>query len=341
MSNSRTSVVGLYPLSVDGQTLAWKRLSIEGNLMPSDVNVSNFARAESDTAIKKIYDAVGLSSWFHYRVPVPIDQQKVIRMNLDTLYSSVVLDLTEPATIVMPETGGRYQSLHVINQDHYSFAETTPGRYELTEEQVGTRYAYLIIRTFLDPDDVAATNALQDALEVEGGGDGPLEIPDWNIDQMLTARDALNTLAKLGISNAGALGTKDEVDPIKHLIFTAAGWGGMPLKNTYGDLGSVENNDGTPHVVTAKDVPVRAFWSVIVYDAKGFIADNDLGVYSYNDVTAKPNEDGSITIHFGGDPDQVNYIPIADGWNYGIRMYEPEQEILDGTWVFPKIVPVE
>ena len=31
---------------------------------------------------------------------------------------------------------------------------------------------------------------------------------------MMTARDALNALAKLGISIAGALGTKDEVDPI-------------------------------------------------------------------------------------------------------------------------------
>jgi hypothetical protein len=78
-------------------------------------------------------------------------------MNRDTLYSTVVLDLSEPATIVMPDTGGRYQSLHVINQDHYSFAETSPGRYELTQDEVGTRYAYLIIRTFLDPDDVAAT----------------------------------------------------------------------------------------------------------------------------------------------------------------------------------------
>ena len=24
--------------------------------------------------------------------------------------------------------------------------------------------------------------------------------------------------------------------------------------------------------------------------------------------------------------------PVADGWNYGIRMYEPEPEILDGAW---------
>ena len=307
--------------------------------MTVNVNVATFARAESDAALKKVHSSFGFNTWYHLRVPTAIDKQEVIRMNRDTLYSSVVLDLSAPATVTMPETGGRYQSLHVINQDHYSYAETTPGRYELTQDKVGTRFAYLIVRTFLDPDNIEATHALQDAVEVEGGGDGPLDLPDWDIDQMMTARDALNTLAKLGISNAGALGTKDQVDPIKHLIFTAAGWGGMPLKNTFGILGSVPNNDGSPHVLSAKDVPVRAFWSVIVYDANGFIADNDLGVYSYNNVTAEADADGSISIHFGGDPDQVNYIPIAEGWNYGIRLYEPEPEVLDGTWVFPEIVP--
>lgn len=308
--------------------------------MSTSVNVSNFARAESDVAIKKVVDMVGFSSWFHFRAPVPIDEQKVIRMNRDTLYSSVVLDLNVPATITMPETNGRYQSVHVISQDHYSYAETTPGRYEITEEKVGTRFAYIIIRTFLDPDDVAATNALQDALEVEGGGQGPLEIPDWDTEQMMTARDALNTLVKLGASNEGAFGTSVEVNPINHLMFSAAGWGGMPLKNTFADLGSVGRNDGTPHILSVKDVPVRAFWSIIVYDADGFIPENDLGIYSYNNVTAEPDPDGSITVHLGGDPDQVNYLPIADGWNYAIRMYEPEPQILDGTWTFPKIVPV-
>ena len=28
-------------------------------------------------------------------------------------------DPSEPATVVMPDTDGRYQSLQVINQDHY------------------------------------------------------------------------------------------------------------------------------------------------------------------------------------------------------------------------------
>ena len=307
-----------------------------------NVNIANYIRAESDTAIKKIYGMVGLSTWIHLRAPTPLDQQEVIRMNRDTLYSSVVLDLSKPATVILPETGGRYQSLQVINQDHYSFAKIKPGRYELTQENVGSRYAYIIVRTFCnadDPDDVKATNALQDALKVEGGS-GSLDLPDWNIEQMMEARGALNTLAKLGASNVGAFGTKEEVDPINHLIFTAAGWGGLPNKHTIADLGAVKQNDGSPHVLNVpKDVPVRAFWSVIVYDADGFIPENELGRYSYNNVTASPNEDGSITIHFGGDQDQINYLPVAEGWNYAIRMYEPGQEILDGSWTFPNIMP--
>jgi len=308
--------------------------------MKTDVNISNFVRAETDLAIKKIHDLVGFGNWFHIRQPVPLDQQEVIRMNRDTLYSGAVLDLCEPATVTMPDTGGQYQSLQVIDQDHYSFAKTTPGTYELTEENVGTRFAYLTARTFLDPHDLAATHALQDGMRIDGGGVGPLEIPDWDVDQLLIARDALNTLAKLGASNEGAFGTRDEVDPVKHLVFAAAGWGGMPLQNTFAELDSVDDNDGRPHVLTVDGVPVRAFWSIIVYDADGFIPDNEAGVYSYNNVTAQPNDDGSITIHLGGDPDQINYLPITDGWNYAIRMYEPEPEILDGTWTFPAIQPV-
>ena len=157
-------------------------------------------------------------------------------MNRDTLYSSVVLDLSEPATVIMPETSGRYQSLQVINQDHYSFAKIKPGRYELTQENVGSRYAYLIIRTFIDandPEDIKVANTLQDALKVEGGASGPLDIPDWNIEQMMEARSALNTLAQLGASNVGAFGTKEEVDPINHLFFQRRVGAGCPISKPW------------------------------------------------------------------------------------------------------------
>ena len=309
------------------------------------VTVKTFVRAETDVAIKRVYDQIGFNKWFHIRVPTPIDKQDVIRMNRDTIYSSAVLDLSNSVSVTLPEIGGRYMSLHVINQDHYSFAVSTPGRHELTEDNVGSRYAYLIVRTFVDaddPEDIKAANVAQDTMTIAGGGNGPLEVPNWNMDQLLEARGALNTLAKLGGNAALAFGTKEEVDPIDHLIFAAAGWGGLPQKSAFYEIATVTKNDGAPHTVTVKDVPVDAFWSITVYGADGFIKQNPQGRYSFNNITAKPNKDGSITINFGGCEDgRVNCLPISQGWNYAVRMYEPHKQILDGSWKFPAIKPVE
>ena len=179
-------------------------LSVSVVIAAEPVTVENFVRAESDTAIRKVVDAHGFGTFFHIRAPVSVDDQPVIRMNRDTLYSTAVLDLSKPATATLPEGDGRYQSLHVINQDHYMFAVSGPGDYRLTEDEVGTRYAYLIVRTFADPsdpNDVAAANKVQDGVAVTDGGDGPYEAPDWDQDQLMTARMALNELAKLGATH--------------------------------------------------------------------------------------------------------------------------------------------
>ena len=310
------------------------------------VTVKTLARAETDIAIQQMYDlAGGFGKLFHLREPTPIDMQKVIRMNRDALYSSVVFDLSKPAAIIMPETNGRYQSLQVINQNHYSVAVTTPGTYELTEEVFGTKYVYIIIRTFIDandPEDIKQANQLQDEIKVEGGGNKPLDLPNWDLEQLEQARTALNSLASLGATNDGAFGTPEQVDPVNFLIFSAAGWGGLPNQNTVAFSGTVEKNDGTPYSVTAKDVPVDAFWSIIVYDEKGFIPENEMKSYSFNNVTAFPNEDGSITINFGGCEDgRANCIPVSEGWNYLVRMYEPREAVSNGIYEFPEIKEVK
>jgi hypothetical protein len=80
---------------------------------------------------------------------------------------------------------------------------------------------------------------------------------------------------------------------------------------------------------------------VTLYDDKGWMPVNKYSAYSFNNVTAKKNEDGSITIHFGGDPKQPNFLPIVPGWNYIVRLYQPKKEILDGTWTFPNPESVE
>ena len=45
---------------------------------------------------------------------------------------------------------------------------------------------------------------------------------------------------------------------------------------------------------------------------------------SVNNVTAKKDADGAVTVHFGGDPKQANYLRIMPGWNYTVRLYRPE-----------------
>lgn len=314
-----------------------------------DVTIENLVRAESDTMIRANLEAFGieLGELTHLREPVTAATQTVIRPNQDTLYSAVVLDLSEPATITLPETDGRFQSMLVISQDHYSFVEASPGAYELTEENVGTRFAYVLFRTFVDPadpDDLATAHATQDGISLTGGGDGPFEAPDWDLETLKEAREAVNDLANaVGFDASRAFGRKDEVDPIDHLVGAIAGWAGQPSSTALGILDSVEENDGkTPYAVTVKDVPVDAFWSVTVYNADGYLEANDLNRSSYNNVTADSNDDGSYTIHFGGcDDGRVNCIPITEGWNYTIRLYQPREEIQSGEWTFPEFVKAE
>ena len=318
-------------------------LALAGAVKP--VSVETFVRAESDLAIAKVHAAAGFGQWFHVRVPVPLDEQGVIRMNRDTLYSSVVLDLSKPVTITMPNADGRYMNLHVISQDHYSYAASKSGPHKITQQKVGSRYAFIIVRTFVDADDPAdikAANGAQDAMIIRGGGSGSLDVPNWDKDQLLEARGALYTLAKLGGNAAHAFGTREEVSPIDHLVYAAAGWGGLPQNSAFYDIETVTKNDGTPHSVTVKNVPVEAFWSVTVYDANGYIEENPSGRYSFNNVTAELNNDGSITINFGGcDDGRINCLPVSKGWNYAVRMYEPREQILGGAWVFPALETVK
>ena len=88
------------------------------------------------------------------------------------------------------------------------------------------------------------------------------------------------------------------------------------------------------------NVPVDAFWSISLYNAKGYFEKNPYDAYSVNDITAHKTADGSTTIQFGGCHGKIsNCLPIMEGWNYTVRMYRPRPEILDGKWKFPEAQP--
>jgi hypothetical protein len=314
--------------------------------MATVVSDENFVRAESNRMFAGIQSAAGgVNQWDHLRAPTAIDEQTVIRMNRDTLYSMAIVDISERATVTVPDAGDRYLSVMVVNQDHYInriFHE--PGTYELTADEFDTPYVLLGARVLVDasdPKDVAEVNEIQDRFSLEAASSEPFVLPDYDEGSFTATRQALLAEAAKGLSGThGMFGTKDEVDPHMHRIGAAAGWGGLPENEAF--YISVE-----PHLpvgtyrIDAKDVPVEAFWSITVYNAEGFFEKNDRDAYSVNNISGAKNDDGSVTVHLAGNPDQPNSLPLPEGWNYLVRLYRPRPEVLDGSWTFPAFEPVQ
>ena len=311
---------------------------------PVRVTVGNFIRAETDY----YFGTRPFGQLQHSRDMAPIERQDVVRMNRDTLYSSGVFDLDAGAvTIALPDAGRRFMSMQVISQDHYTTAVVYgPGRFAYDRDSVGTRYVFVLVRTLAnaeDPADLKAANAVQDAIKVEQAAVGRFTVPNWDKESQDKVRAALNQLAPLRGDDPGAMfGSRNQVDPVAHLIGTAIGWGGNPRDAAVYDSTYPASNDGrTMHRLTVRDVPVDGFWSISLYNAQGFFEKNHRNAYSLNNVTAKPDPDGAFTIQFGGCEKRTpNCLPIMAGWNYTVRLYRPRPEIIDGGWKFPEAQPV-
>jgi hypothetical protein len=309
------------------------------------VNVDNFARAETSAQFDRgLAITGGINKWLHFREPTPLDQQPVIRMNRDTLYSSMIVDISNGATLTMPDAGDRYMSVMTVNEDHYNNRVFHgAGTYELTVEEFHTPYLALVVRTLVDasdPDDIAIANALQNQFKVEANSSRPYTHPEYDAVSYQATFDALIKLSR-GISDTRrTFGKKENVDPIRHLLATAWAWGGMPIEEAF-YLNVDPGLAVGAYQITVKDVPVDAFWSITVYGADGFLHENEFNAYSVNNLTATLSPDGSITVNFGGDPDNVNYLPVSEGWNYAVRLYQARTEILDGTWNFPTVQKVK
>lgn len=326
---------------------AWQTPARAQNTVP--VTVDKFPRAETDHYLAlNTKEAGGLGKLHHARELASIDNQTVIRMNRDTLYSFGVFDLAAGSvTISLPDAGKRFMSLMVVNEDHYvQFVAYDTKPHVLTEKNMGTRYALAAVRTLVNPNDLKdldAVHKLQDAIKVSQKDTGKLELPNWDEASLTEIRNALLILAKHSGSFRRAFGRKDQVDPIHHLIGTAAGWGGNPDKDaTYVSYAPAKNDGKTVYKLKVPaNVPVEAFWSISLYDAKGYFEENPYNAYSVNNITAQKGGDGSVTIQFGGCDGKIpNCLPIMNGWNYTVRLYRPRSEILDGKWKFPEAQPV-
>ena len=311
---------------------------------PIPVNPNNFVRAETDRYFGNFVKEGAFGKFKHNREPASIDNQTVVRLNRDTLYSMAVFDLeAAPVTVTLPNPGTRFMSMQVIDEDEYTRGVIyKPGSYSFNSKGIGTRYLLLGVRTLADPnnpDDLKQVHALQDQIRVIQKSPGKFEIPNWDPDSQKKVRDALLVLASTMKDFGRAFGPKELVDPVGRLIGAAAGWGGNPPKDaTYLNFTPAKNDGTTIYKLNVKNnVPVDGFWSVSVYNAQGYYEKNPYNAYTLNNITAKKNDDGSIAIQFGGCDGKIpNCLPTMKGWNYLVRLYRPKSEILRGNWKFPE-----
>jgi hypothetical protein len=92
--------------------------------------------------------------------------------------------------------------------------------------------------------------------------------------------------------------------------------------------------------------PVKAFWSLTIYNERHFLVPNPIGRYALGDrdpVRAEP--DGTLDLFIQHDdpgPERsANWLPApAQGFSLVLRLYFPKAAILDGRWRPPAVVRV-
>ncbi|MGE0053090.1 MAG: DUF1214 domain-containing protein [Hyphomicrobium sp.] len=315
---------------------------LEGAKVP--VTINNYVMAETAGQFDRILKMTGgINELRSFREPTPLDKQSVIRMNRDTLYSFAVVDISNGAKLTMPETDGRYNSAMIVNEKEYiNKVFYQPGTHELTKEEFDTDYVLVAFRTLIDssdPADIKIANELQNKFRIEAASSKPYTHPNYDEKSYKELRELLLGVAKFMPDSTGAFGSKETTEQVPHLLGAAFGWGGLPSQDAFYLNVNPDLPVGRYQIDVPKDVPVKAFWSVSVYNKSGYFQENDKGVYNINSESGKTNPDGSMTVNLGGcdDASRVNCIPLTEGWNYAVRLYRPDASVIDGKWTFPAV----
>ncbi|MBL8007862.1 MAG: DUF1254 domain-containing protein [Ignavibacteria bacterium] len=93
--------------------------------------------------------------------------------------------------------------------------------------------------------------------------------------------------------------------------------------------------------------PVKAFWSLTMYDQDGYFIQNPINIYAVgHGAPFKYNTDGSLDIYIQnespGKESENNWLPSPKGsFNLMLRLYWPEDTVINGNWTPPAVVKVK
>jgi hypothetical protein len=307
------------------------------------VTPATYIRAESDRTFFNIAKlAGGVNRFYHYRNVTPIDNQSVVRMNKDTLYSGAVVDTSKGATLTIPDMpAGRYFSVLMIDNDHYSPGVIyTPGTHTLPQD---TKYLFLAVRIQLlrpdDPADIALVNKLQDQFVINGASAVPFPEPKWDQKSLAALTEQYNReFAKFGQYPDGSMAPRGKADESVRHLAAAGAWGLFPTRDAvYINYNGGQGADRC-YCATYQIPENKAFWSITVYGADGYMKSTNSIL---NGINAKPNADGTVSARFGSKAvcgEVANRLDTSDGWNFLMRVYRPGESVVNRSYKLPDAV---
>lgn len=313
--------------------------SLKGKVVTEDT----YPRAESERQMIVRQTNAGINKFEHKYELTPTDKQDVVRMNRDTYYSFATINVSKGAKAIMPKIPeGMYMSIMTITLDH----RIQPMQYGSGEFELSTHvgdYIFLVVRL-----DARLTkeqaNKIQDQMKIVAGSDVPMAVKPYDKKSFESVEKELKAqmpalLKKEG--NEALINMFTDIDEKydtfnekKWKIGAAVGWGGALKTDNIYEISKNYPSD-TCYQATFEDPENKAFWSVTVYNADGFMF-SDFANYSSN--TAVKNEDGTYTLSFGCGDDAINNIPTANEsgqFNLAMRHYQRSEKVAKGYRVLP------
>lgn len=315
-----------------------------------EVTAATYPTAESARQFLQEQSAVGVNTFNHRRELSPTDKQTVVRMNRDTYYSFGVVNVSEGATLILPDIPeGKYMSGMIITEDHRIYPMFYgPGEYELTTHT--GNHVFVAVRldaTFSQQE----ANAIQDRIRIVAQSSEPFRAEPVDEATFKKVEDELKAKMPGIIKRDGVdalVGMFTSPDDLSNELFTqekyevgaAVGWGGAQMADNIYELSPPYPTD-VCHQMTFEDPGNAAFWSITVYNADGFMF-NDVANVSSN--TATPNEDGTYTVSFGCGPDAPNKLETTNEsgvFTLAIRHYRVGEKVKNGYRLVPFVKAVE
>lgn len=318
-------------------------------------------------------DPSQLNTWVIGTQPslVKAGEDKIVRMNNDTFYKLAFVDLRDGPVFLAAESPdeSRFVSFQLMDDRNVNYRNVIypQGEYTLYSGRVPTDargesiavpslLSVVIVRVEVkDTDnavDVAAAEDIFRTVTIEGPVPEDFPVVDllsgfsaavateanWRMDQVFGNKMPF----RLTVVGPGQV-LGENVPLLSHSAGTRGGWGGPGTAHSSYETINVDRQQepltgasGT-YSVTTEPPPVKAFWSLTVYDSErgGFLHPNKHDRYHINDTLAVPNEDGTVTFLFKQDCKitDVNCLEVPAGrFDFVARYYLPSQEIRSGDW---------